>query len=81
MVNFNILYADEISVYELKVNQEDVNCNQCSYEVEFDKSSLIINGKIYEILKRKHSLILRIQIVNICLNINLSLCFKFYIIL
>jgi len=33
-------------VFEIKVRPEDVNWNQGSYEVEFDKGGLIRNGKI-----------------------------------
>lgn len=33
-------------VFEIKVKPEDVNWNQGSYKVEFDKGGLIINGKI-----------------------------------
>lgn len=40
-------------VFEIKVNPEDVNWNQGSYEIEFDKGGLIRNGKIIPKFKDK----------------------------
>lgn len=40
-------------VFEIKVKPEDVNWNQGSYEVEFDKGGLIRDGKIISKIKEK----------------------------
>jgi hypothetical protein len=44
-------------VFEIKVRPEDVNWNQGSYEVEFDKGGLIRNGKIIPKIKEKKFLV------------------------
>ena len=41
-------------VFEIKVRPEDVNWNQGSYEVEFDKGGIIRNGKIIPKIKEKN---------------------------
>ncbi|MBN2776738.1 MAG: hypothetical protein JXR36_03805 [Bacteroidales bacterium] len=41
-------------VFEIKVRPEDVNWNQGSYEVEFDKGGLIRDGKIIPQIKDKN---------------------------
>jgi hypothetical protein len=52
-------------VFEIKVRPKDVNWNQGSYEVEFDKGGLIRNGKIIpKITEKKYSLNKYIDIKN-----------------
>lgn len=52
-------------VFEIKVRPEDVNWNQGSYEVEFDKGGLIRNGKIIpKTIEKKYSVNRYIDIKN-----------------